>query len=286
MDNSDDELFNASPSCSKSVNTSLNLATKQTNDLVRDSIKEKDCNNSLIKDISIKIPRLSNEIKINNEKTTTNLRKRKRKRNKWKFGRYKRRNTSKKFLTQPQKEESTTEVSMELEDKIDDNAHLHTQSQEIKEKSCVAHVQQDVQDIQDTQKNAENLTLSTFEAQNEKGDLCIDQTCARVLPYEKKKNLTTSNNTTDINAYYNFSLSSSSTSTEKNSDSDKIYKYYLSTEKHKSRQRAMEKLNESKSKEKDLRPYRLISLDSGENAVEEYQMNLVIMKLHLKVTWK
>lgn len=258
MDSSDDELFNASPSSSKSIiNTSLNLATKQTNDLVQDSIKEKDCNNSLIKDISIKIPRLSNEIKINNEKTSTNLIKNKRKRYKWKFGSYKKKKTSKKILTQLQKEEPTTEVSMELlEDKIDDNAHLYTQSQEIKEKSCVA-TQQDVQDIQDTQENAENLTLSTFEAQNEKEDLCIDQTCicARVLPYKfhQKKNMTTSNNTTDIIAYYNFSSSSSSTSTstEQNSDSDKIYQYYLSTEKYKSRQHAMQReLNEWKSKRK------------------------------------
>lgn len=255
MDSSDDELFNASPSSSKSIiNTYLNLVTKQTNDLVQDSIKEKDCNNSLIKDISIKIPRLSNEIKINNEKTSTNLIKNKRKRFKWKFGSYKKKKTSKKFLNQLQKEEPTTEVSMELlEDKIDDNAHLYTQSQEIKEKSCVA-TQQDVQDIQDTQENAENLTLSTFEAQNEKEDLCIDQTCicARVLPYKfhQKKNMTTSNNTTDIIAYYNFS-SSSSTSTEQNSDSDKIYQYYLSTEKYKSRQHAMQReLNEWKSKRK------------------------------------
>lgn len=251
MDSSDDELFNVSPSYSKSINTSLNLATKQTNDLVQDSIKEKDCNNSLIKDISIKIPRLSNEMKINNEKTSTNLRKRKRKRSKWQFGSYKRKRTSKKILTQPQKEKSTTEVSMELlEDKIDDNAHLYIHSQEIKEKSCVA--QQDVQDIQDTQENAENLTLSTFEAQKE--DLCIDRTyiCARVLPYEfhQKKNMTTSNNTTDIIAYYNFSSSSSNTNTEDNSDSNRVDQYYLSTEKYKSTQRAMEKLNEWKSKRK------------------------------------
>lgn len=234
MDSSDDELFNVSPSRSKSIiNTSLNLTTQQTNDLMQDSIKEKDCNN--VKDISIKITRLSNEIKKNNEKTNTSLSKNKRKRMKWKFGSYKRKKTSKKCLTQQilQKEVPTTEVTMKvsLENKIDNNAHLCTQSQEIKEKSCVV-TQQDVQDIQDAQENAENLTLSTFEAQNEKEYLCIDKTCicARVLPYKfhQKKRMATSNNSTDIIEYHNFSSSSLSTNTEQNSDSDKIYQYYLS----------------------------------------------------------
>lgn len=256
MDSSDDELFNASPSCSKSIiNTSLNLVTKQTNDLVQDSIKEKDCNNCLIKDISIKVARLSNEIKINNEETSTNLIKnRKRKRYRWKFGSCKKKKTLKKSLTQQmlQKQKPTTEVVELLENKIDDNARLYTQSRKIKEKSCIA-TQQDVQNVQDTQENIENLTLSTFEAQNEKEDLCIGKTyvCARILPYKfhQEKN-TTIDNTTDIIADYNFS--SSCMSTEQNLNSDKTHRYYLNSDnRHKFRKLAIQgELDEWKSERK------------------------------------
>lgn len=254
MDSSDDELFNASPSYSKSIiNTSLNSTTKQTNDL-QDSIKEKeDC---FIKDISIKVAPLPNEMKINNEKTSTNLIKNRRRKYKWKFGNCKKRRTLKRSLTQQmlQNQKPTTEIIELLENKIDDNAHLYTQSQKIKEKSCVA-TQQDVQDVQYAQENVENLTLSTFEEQNEKEDLCIDKTyvCARILPYKFHRKMNTAiNNTTDIIACYNFSSLSSSMSTEHNSNSGKTYQYYLNSgNRHKFRKLTIQgELDEWKSKRK------------------------------------
>lgn len=246
MDSSDEELFNAAPSYSRSIiNTSSNLneadlneAMKQTNDLVQDPIKERDCNKYLMKDISIKIIRLSNK-QIMNEQTNTHLvkNKKKRKLGMWKFGRYSKKKKTKKFSSQQtfKKGKPTTEVTMEsLEDKIDDNtcAHLYEQSQKIQEESCVA-TQQDVQDVQDTQDakdtqgNAESLILSTYEAQNEVEDLCTEiYVCARILPYKfhKKKNTVSSNNAIDAVACYNFLSSSSNSETiEKDSNTDKIY---------------------------------------------------------------
>ena len=90
MDSSDEELFNAAPSYSRSIiNTSSNLneadlneAIKQTNNLVQDPIKERDCNKYLMKDISVKIIRLSNK-QIMNEQTNTHLVKNKKKTETW-----------------------------------------------------------------------------------------------------------------------------------------------------------------------------------------------------------
>ncbi|XP_072753252.1 uncharacterized protein [Anoplolepis gracilipes] len=236
MDSSDEELFNA-PSCNKSkINTSLNLA-KQTNDLVQDSIKEKDC---VIKDISVKITRLPNGKKKNNT-ANTNLNKSKRKRSMWKYGSYKKsskKKKSKKFVTQQklEKEKSPTKVMESLENKINDNIYvcLNKSSQNI-EKSYVA-TQQDVQDGQNTQENVKNFTLSTNKIQNEE-NLCADNTliCARILPYDfyQKRNATSSNNTTGAVPCYDIATSSSSSdnkTTKQNSSTDKIYvpKYTLS----------------------------------------------------------
>lgn len=274
MDNSDEELFNPSPSCSKSiVNTSLNLAMKETNDLVQDSIKERDCQNCLVKDISVKLTRLSNT-KIKNGKPVTFFNKNKYINNKrkyklWKFGNVqKRKKTSKKHSTQQilEKEKGPiTEITMES--KIDDNtyARLCEQPQKIVEESCVATQRA----VQNAQENAEDFTLLTHEAQNKKEVLCDDKTymCARILPYEfhQKKN-TSSNSTIDAVARYNFSSSSlsSSETTEQNLNTDKIcvFKCTLSKDKERSMKRLVHErlksrkfaiqgeLNEWKSKKK------------------------------------
>lgn len=275
MDSSDEELFNASPSCSRSI-TSLNLAMKQTidewNDLVQDPIKERDCNNCLVKDSSVKITRLPNA-KIKNKQANAHSVKRKSRR-KWKFGSYSRRKTSSKTFSTRQileKGKPTTEVTMEsLENEMDDNtyARLHEQSQEMEEESCVA-IQQDVQVVQDAHENAESVTLSTDEAQIEEIDLCADETyvCARILPYKfhQKRNTTSSNDTTNAVTDYDFLSSSSSSSvvtTEHDSSIDLVYmskrtyrSYILSENRERLRRMSRKlskqgELNEWKSKRK------------------------------------
>lgn len=274
MDSSDEELFNPSPSCSKSIiNTNLNLIMEQTNDLVQDSIKERDCHNSLVKDISVKLTRLPN---IKNEKSITFFNKNiyikgRKKRKLWKYGNlqiYKKKKNSKKSLTQQllDKKTPTTEITTKLlESEIDDNTYacLNEQPQKIEEKSCAAAQQ----NVQNAQENAKDFTLLTCEVQNKKEVSCADKTyiCARILPYEfhQKKNKS-SNNTTDAVACYNFSSSSlsSSETMEQNSSTDKICVFNLSKNKKRSMKRLVherlrsEKLatqeepNEWKSKKK------------------------------------
>ncbi|KAL6440034.1 hypothetical protein ACFW04_002991 [Cataglyphis niger] len=282
---------------------------KQTNDLVQDSIKEKNCHNSLVKDISVKLTRLPNK---KNKKSITFFNKNiyiKRKKYKlWKYGNiqiYKKKKNSKKSLTQQilDKETSTTEITTKLlESEIDDNTYacLNEQPQKIEEKSCVAAQQ----NVQNAQENAKDFTLLTCEVQNKKEVSCEygkTYTCARILPYEfhQKKNKS-SNNTTDVVTSYNFlsSSSSSSETMEQNSIIDKICVFNLSKnrrsmkrlvhERLRSKKLAtQEELNEWKSKRKrslsesseELRSRkkhcrRILSdkSDNNETAVESMEM--------------
>lgn len=258
MDSSNEDLFNPSPSCGKSINTSSNLVMKQTNDLVQDSIKERDCHNSLVKDISVKLTRLPKNIK--NKKSITffnkNIYIKSRKKNKlWKYGNiqiYKKKKNSKKSLTQQilDKETSTTEIATKLLKSEIDNTYacLNEQPQKIEEKSCAAAQQ----NVQNAQENAKDFTLLTCEVQNKKEVSCkYDKTytCARILPYEfhQKKNKS-SNNTTDVVTSYNFSSSSSSSkeTMEQNSSLDKICVFNLSKNKRSMKRLVHERLRSKK----------------------------------------
>lgn len=176
MDISDEELFDATPSCSTSIaNTSLNLSV-ETTDLTLDSIQEKDLSNVATKDVSIKLVRLPKE-----KKETNSYSKTKKKRFSWKFGHFKRKrglsSPSSRSQQEFQKIESVSETTS-----VEDREEMHTQvhNQSYEEESYG----DDQENEQTVQSKTQSFILSTY--QEEEEDLYANENyaCSRTLPYE------------------------------------------------------------------------------------------------------
>lgn len=250
MDISDEELFDATPSCSTSTtNTSLNLI-EQINDLTPDSVQEKNSNNVVTKDILVKLTRLPNA-SVNKKQTDSHSAKKVRKRYYWKFGNMKGKYfgkqkkvpslTSLKSLQQLQNMESAVEAtSVPSGDRENEKPHTYNQLYEVEELKSN-------QEEQAAQNETESFVLSTCEAQEEE-DSYADKTyvCARTLPYKfhYKGGRISDNGTIVKNTASSFSLSPNSKNTENlHSDSS-----YLSNCPSSSNTKAKEKLTHSRLK--------------------------------------
>lgn len=226
MDISDEELFDATPSCSTSTtNTSLNL-TEQTNNLTPDSVQEKKSNNVMtVRDILIKLTRLPNS-KVKKRQTDSHLVKKIRKRRYWKFGNVERKRERDKRREREQKRASsfipsrslqqlqnmkpaTETTSVPSEDR--ENEKPRTYNQSYKEESA-----SDQEDEQAAQRKTESLVL-TCQAQKEE-DSYADKTyvCARTLPYKfyREGGRISDNGTVVKSTASSFSLASNSKNTE------------------------------------------------------------------------
>ncbi|TGZ53497.1 Gastrula zinc finger protein [Temnothorax longispinosus] len=195
---SDEELFDATPSCSTSTKTSLNL-TQQTKDLTLDSTQERDSNNVTTKNISVKLTRLPNA-KIEEELPTHLHLAKKKRRFSWKFGQIctkgrseknEKRKKSSFFIPsrslQFQKMEFTTEdISILSKDREnEENAPLN-ESYDVEVLS-----EGDQENEQDAQSETKSFISSPSQAQKEveeeeEEDSYAAKTyvCARTLPYE------------------------------------------------------------------------------------------------------
>ncbi|XP_071576260.1 uncharacterized protein [Temnothorax nylanderi] len=191
---SDEELFDATPSCSISTNTSLNL-TQQAKDLTLDSTQERDSNNVTTKNISVKLTRLP-DAKTEEEQTNLHLAKKKR-RYLWKFGqvstkgRFEKNEKRKKVSFIPsrslqfQKMEPTTEdISILSKDRENEENTQVTESYDVEVLS-----EGDQEGEQDAQSETKSFISSTSQAQKEveeEEDSYAAKTfvCARTLPYE------------------------------------------------------------------------------------------------------
>lgn len=182
MDISDEELFEATPSCSTSVtNTSLNLS-EETNNSTLNSIQEKDFSNVATKDTLVKLTHLSKK----KEQTTS---RNKQKRCSWKFGYIKRKKSSR-SQQEFQKMKSATEATSVLSEGKDNKETQHNQSD--KEESY------EDQKNKQTAQSKNSLILSTHQEKEE--DLYANEIygCARTLPYKyHRKDGKISNNKTE-----------------------------------------------------------------------------------------
>lgn len=174
MDISDEELFDATPSCSTSItNISLN-SSEETNNLTLDSMQEKDFGNIATKNISIKLTRLSTKKKQTNSKT--------KKRHFWKFGQISKRKKVPFFepsrsQQEFQKMKPATEVASVLsEDR--DNEEMHNQSYEVE-------IEKSYEDDHETAQNKTESFISFTSEEEEKHAYANEVLgCARTLPYE------------------------------------------------------------------------------------------------------